>query len=323
MGVCHQAGGRWPSGPETCSSLVGAPGSGRWRPDRHRDLPPTICDLWEPCWLSRAALLPRPSLQLSSEPVRGRWSLRHPNTHVFRPKWPWGPLCLSLQQGVGAGGTDVQKGKLSPRWLRMAGALGPSLAAWLPRAMTLTPRSSLAGLWCGPHRAQRQASRWSRGQVGDGGENRRSVCPVPRPLPWGHAQALPQGGRCTPSPSHCQPVVPGGPCPENAVPGHRSLGSVCPEPQQGQDEDQSWGRPALARQDPLPRGERSQGGFLTPCVSSRRIWEAQAGSLMGSIPDDRDHSEISIGQNSPYPLVNAAKAPQRASLSYGRGGCLL
>lgn len=323
MGVCHQAGGRWPSGPETCSSLVGAPGSGRWRPDRHRDLPPTICDLWEPCWLSRAALLPRPSLQLSSEPVRGRWSLRHPNTHVFRPKWPWGPLCLSLQQGVGAGGTDVQKGKLSPRWLRMAGALGPSLAAWLPRAMTLTPRSSLAGLWCGPHRAQRQASRWSRGQVGDGGENRRSVCPVPRPLPWGHAQALPQGGRCTPSPSHCQPVVPGGPCPENAVPGHRSLGSVCPEPQQGQDEDQSWGRPALARQDPLPRGERSQGGFLTPCVSSRRIWEAQAGSLMGSIPDDRDHSEISIGQNSPYPLVNAAKAPQRASLSYGRGGYLL
>ena len=197
------------------------------------------------------------------------------------------------------------------------------MAAWLPRAMTLTPRSSLAGLWCGPHRAQRQASRWSRGQVGDGGENRRSVCPVPRPLPWGHAQALPQGGRCTPSPSHCQPVVPGGPCPENAVPGHRSLGSVCPEPQQGQDEDQSWGRPALARQDPLPRGERSQGGFLTPCVSSRRIWEAQAGSLMGSIPDDRDHSEISIGQNSPYPLVNAAKAPQRASLSYGRGGCLL
>ena len=163
VGLRYQAGGKWPSGPQTCSPHIGAPGSGHWRPDRHRDLPPPVCDPWEPCWLSGAGFLPRLPLQLSSEPVRGRWSLRHPNTRVFRPNWPWGPRCLPLQQGAGAGGTDVQKGELSPGLLWTAGALGPSLAAWLPRAMTLTPRSSLAALWCGPHQVQRQASWWRRG----------------------------------------------------------------------------------------------------------------------------------------------------------------
>lgn len=91
---------------------------------------PPSGDPWEPCWLSGAALLPCPPLQLSSEPVRGRWSLKHPNTHVFCPKWPWGPRCLPLQKGAGAGGTDVQKGKLT------SGSCG-QLGLWgLPRLHT-------------------------------------------------------------------------------------------------------------------------------------------------------------------------------------------
>ena len=333
VGLCHQAGGRWPSGPQTCSPHVGAPGLGHWRPDRHRDLPPPVCDPWEPCWLSGAAFLPRPPLQLSSEPVRGRLSLRHPNTHVFRPNWPWGPRCLPLQQGAGAGGTDVQKGKLNPGWLWTAGALGPSLAAWLPRAVTLTPRSSLAGLWCGPHRVQCQASWWRRGQVGDGvkvppwgeHESLRSVCPVTRPLPRGHTQAPPQGGHCTPSPSHRQPAVPGGPHPENAAPGHRCLGSVCPEPQQGQDKEQSWGHPSPGPTGPAAQRRMESDGRLPHAVRVLTLhlgdpgWESDG----KHIPDDRDQSEISIGQKQSLSTSKCHKTPTTCFFIIGTGWLLV
>ena len=152
---------------------------------------------------------------------------------------------------------------------------------------------------------------------GGGHESLRSVCPVTRPLPRGHTQAPPQGGHCTPSPSHCQPAVPGGPHPENAAPGHRSLGSVCPEPQQGQDKEQAWGRPSPGPTGPAAQRRTESDGRLPHAVRVLTLHLGdQAGSLMGNTSQMTETKVKSLlDTNSPYPLVNAVKPPQRASLS--------
>ena len=142
-------------------------------------------------------------------------------------------------------------------------------------------------------------------------ESLRSVCPVTRPLPWGHTQAPPQGGHCTPSPSHRQPAVPGGPHPENAAPGHRCLGSVCPEPQQGQDKEQSWGHPSPGPTGPAAQRRMESDGRLPHAVRVLTLhlgdpgWESDG----KHIPDDRDQSEISIGQKQSLSTSKCHKTP--------------
>lgn len=85
VGLRHQAGGGG-LGPQTGSSPLSVPqASGRWRLTvTETCLPPSVTS-GSPAGCPELPCFPAPSLQLSSEPVRGRWSLRHPNTQVFHP----------------------------------------------------------------------------------------------------------------------------------------------------------------------------------------------------------------------------------------------
>lgn len=172
----------------------------------------------------------------------------------------------------------------------------------------------------GPTWAQRQASWWGRGQVGDGGESHRSVCPA-LPLPRATPRPCPRVGACTPGPSHCQPAVPGGRVLRTQPQDTGPWRPVCPEPQQGQDEDQSWGLPSPGPTGPTAQRRTQSGQFPHALCVLTAHSEAQAGSLMGNILMTGT-SEISIGQKQSLSTSKCRETPQRASLSYGCG-CLL
>lgn len=167
------------------------------------------------------------------------------------------------------------------------------------------------------------------GKVPPGGEHksRRSVCPFTRPLPQGHTRAPPQGGHCTPRPSHCQPTVPGrgGAHPENAAPGHRSLRLVCPESQQGQDKQQSWGCPSPGPTGPAAQRRTESDGWSPHALRVLTLHLGDPGQESDGkhIPDDRDQSEIFIGQKGSLSTSKCRKPPTTCLFIMGGCGCLL